>query len=128
MTDRTAFDDRWWHRRFGLKALLGSIVLCALGLGALKWHQSSHAVWDQFGGMTGWNQGAIEARLGPPRESIEGDLPDQRAGKIRIRTPGVYRTCTYQGVAGQFIVWYRQVKPGGFDCIGSKWVEKDRYY
>lgn len=94
----------------------------------LKRFLDSHAVWEQFGGMNGWSQAAIEARLGPPQEVIEGDLPDEDEQKIRVRTPGIYRTCTYKNLSGHLIVWYRQTKPGGYDNFGSKWVEKNRYY
>ncbi len=133
MTNKTRRADdwppsRWWQRQFQLTALLGFVVVCAIGSVAFKRYRETHAIWEQFGGMNGWSQAAIEARLGPPRQVIEGDAPDEHEQKITPRSPGVYRTCQYQNFDGHFVVWYRQTKQGGFDCFGSKWVEKRRYY
>jgi len=133
MTDKTRRADdwppsRWWQKRFRLTALLGFVVVSALGFTAFKRYQDSRAAWDRFGGMIGWTQPAIEAQLGPPQQIVEADLADEHEQNIRVRVPGVYRTCTYQNFDGHFVVWYRQAKNGGFDCFGSKWAEKRTYY
>ncbi len=115
---------RW---QFRLPTLLGLVLMSAVILAGWKWYRSSRVPWEANGGMIGWTQGAIEARLGPPAESVEENLIDENGWKIRPSPPGPYRTLTYRTLDGRFYAWLSK-KEGQYQCFRSRWVEPNHYY
>ncbi len=107
--------------RIGLKALLVLVVFVAVGLRLFL------PFWERAGGMIGWTQSAIEARLGPPSQVYEFDVADPHAQTIRPRVPGVYRTLVFSRLDGRFVAWMK-AEAQGYTCFGSSWSDKRVYY
>jgi hypothetical protein len=114
--------------QFRLNALLGLVLCVALILAAYVWYTHT-APWEASGGMIGWNQTAIESRLGRPAKVLEGDVEDFQAQEIGPRPPGpgTYRTLFFRGIDGQFVVRLK-AENEGFVCFRSLWTDKACYY
>jgi hypothetical protein len=112
--------------QFSLKTLLSLVLGIALILASYVWY-SHVAPWEQFGGMIGWSQAAIESRLGQPAKVVEGDVRDPDAQQIGPKPLGTYRTLFFSGIDGQFVVLLR-AESEGFVCFRSSWTDKGCYY
>ena len=114
------------RKRFGMKTLLGLVLVAALTLAGYARFARVPA-WDRTGGMIGWSQASIEARLGPPALVVEGDVGDANAQKVRPKPPGSCKTLVFRTFDGEFVVRLKAEKDQ-FVCFGSSWTNKGRYY
>jgi hypothetical protein len=103
------------------------IFACALIFAVWAEFRASHVPWEANGGMIGWSQSAIEARLGLPAESVEVEIPDTEGRTIRPAPPGPYRTLIFRTFDGHFVAWFHQSN-GAYVCFRSHWAEKNLYY
>jgi hypothetical protein len=113
--------------RFRLTTLLVLIAACAVGLAIYAQFRRSQTAWQRAGGMIGWSQAAIESRLGPATETIEGELPDTEGQTIRPAPVGPCRTLIFRTFDGTFVAWMATAD-GGSTCFRSMWAEQNTYY
>ncbi len=117
---------RSWMR-FRLSALLALVAACAVGLAIYAPYRRSQTAWQRAGGMIGWTQAAIESRLGPATEMIEGELPDADGQQIRPAPAASCRTLIFRTFDGTFVAWLAEVD-GQSTCFRSMWAERNAYY
>jgi hypothetical protein len=109
-----------------LRTLLGLVIAVALALAAYKWFVHVPP-WHSSGGMIGWSQKAIEARLGAPYQFLEEDTPTPDEQSARPSLPGTYRTLYFRSDDGHFVVRLKATAEG-YVCFRSSWVEARTYY
>ncbi len=86
---------RWL--RFRLSTALGLVVVAAVILAVSAHRRYESVPWQSNGGMIGWSQASMVARLGPPAQTFEQDMPDPEAHSIRVSPPtGPFRTLVFQ--------------------------------
>lgn len=112
--------------RFGLKTMLGIVLAIALFIGFYVTFLQNPP-WHRAGGMIGWSQTAIEARLGPPSQVFEYDIPTPPDQFGPPRPAGTYRTAVFTSFNGRFVVRLK-AEARGYVCFRSSWVEKGCYY
>jgi hypothetical protein len=108
--------------------MLGVVLLIAVILAFWSQHRQARVTWHRFGGMIGWDQTQIVARLGEPTRSINADVADPVAKAIGpAPSARHYRTLIFDTIDGRFVA--RLNSDGGpFTCFRSYWVERNWYY
>ena len=89
--------SRW--TRFRLSTALGLVVGVAVIMAVWKKHREAWVPWERNGGMIGWTQAAMVARVGEPAETHERDLFDENGHYIRRSPPeGPFRTLVFRNL------------------------------
>ncbi len=114
--------------RFRLSTALCLIVVAALVMAYYAHVRQNNVPWHRNGGMIGWTQASMVARLGEPARSFEADVADANGHEIRKSPPkGPFRTLVFQTFDGTFVAWFTAAD-GTYTCFRSTWVEKGNYY
>jgi hypothetical protein len=114
--------------RLRLSTALCLIVVAALVMAYWAHARQASVPWHRHGGMIGWTQASMIARLGEPARTFEEDLPDSNGHQIRRSPPkGRFRTLVFQSFDGTFVAWFNSTG-GTYTCFRSTWVEKGNYY
>ena len=114
--------------RFRLSTALCLVVVAALIMAYWAHERQRSVPWHKNGGMIGWTQASMVARLGEPAQSFEDDLADPNGHEIRRSPPtGPFRTLVFRTFDGTFVAWFAAAE-GKYTCFRSTWVEKGNYY
>ena len=117
---------RWLRLR--LSTVLCVVVVAALVMAYWAHQRQNNVPWNRQGGMIGWTQASIVARLGEPARTFETDIADTNGHQIRPSPPdGPFRTLVFQTFDGTFVAWFTGAD-GTYTCFRSTWVEKSTYY
>jgi hypothetical protein len=117
------------HRfQMSVRMMLGLVLVIAVILALWSHYRQARAPWHRFGGMIGWNQAQIVARLGQPTRTIESDVTDPVALAIGpAPTARHYRTLFFDTMDGRFVARLNS-DGGAYTCFRSIWVERSCYY
>ena len=114
--------------RFRLSTALCLIAVAALIMAYWANVRQKSVPWHQNGGMIGWTEASMVAKLGLPVQTIEADVEDTEGHHIRPSPPsGTIRTLVFRTFDGTFVAWFNTVG-GTSTCFRSTWVEKGNYY
>ncbi len=117
---------RWLRMR--LATLLGLVVVFAVVFSFWAQRREAGVPWQNNGGMIGWSQASIVARLGQPVKTLEYEMPDAEGQQLRATPPtGPYRTLVFQTFDGHFVAWFAR-SAGKSLCYRSTWLERGYYY
>jgi hypothetical protein len=114
--------------RISLRSLLGLVLVIAVILAGWTHYRQANVPWQRVGGMIGWNEAQIVARLGPPARTIESDVTDPVM--LAIGPPpstGSFRTLIFDTIDGTFVARLNS-DGSAFTCFRSIWVERNCYY
>jgi hypothetical protein len=108
--------------------MLGLVLVIAVILAAWTQYRQANVPWHRTGGMIGWSEAQIVARLGQATHTIESDVTDPVA--LAIGPPpatGSFRTLIFDTIDGKFVA---RLNSGGgaFTCFRSFWAERNWYY
>jgi len=107
-----------------------STYLVVVALIMAVWAHERHASvpWESNGGMIGWSEATIVARLGQPLRTLEEDVADPIGHSVRPSpSTGPFHTLIFQTFDGQFVAWFSGAG-GTYTCFRSTWVERGTYY
>ena len=91
-------------------------------------HREANVPWQRVGGMIGWTEPQMIARIGQPAHIFEEELPDETAHSIRPTPPArFFRTLIFDTFDGRFVAWYSS-DGGPYTCFRSTWVDRNYYY
>jgi hypothetical protein len=108
--------------------MLGLVLVIAVILAFWSHYRQARVPWNRFGGMIGWNQSQIMARLGQPTRTIESDVTDPAALAIGPAPKSSrYRTLVFDTIDGTFVARLNS-DGGAYTCFRSIWVERNCYY
>ncbi len=114
--------------RARLSTVFGLVVVLAVIMAVWANHRQASVPWEANGGMIGWTETGIVARLGLPSDTYQEDVADSIGHHVRPSPPsGPFRTLVFQSLDGQFVAWFTG-ESGTYTCFRSTWVERNRYY
>jgi hypothetical protein len=114
--------------RMSVRSMLGLVIVIAVILTLWTHYRQANVPWHRVGGMIGWNEAQIVARLGQPTRTIESDVADPEARAIGPAPPtGSFRTLVFDTLDGRFVARLNS-DGGAFTCFRSIWVERNCYY
>ena len=62
--------------RMSVRSMLGLVLVIAVILAVWTQYRQANVPWHRTGGMIGWSEAQIVARLGQPTRTIESDVTD----------------------------------------------------